>query len=60
MLFIDYYDIKNDPKRVEHLESLFAVIGDILEGSSISLPNKSTLLATYGRVSLFINQDGFL
>lgn len=53
MLLIDYHEIKNDPKRIEHLESLFAVIAEILEGSNTVLPNQSTLLIVYGRLSLF-------
>lgn len=55
--FADYAEIKNDAKRLEHLESLHAVLTDMMSdstgsGSSRStVPNKSELMSIYGRVS---------
>lgn len=53
MIFIsiitDYPDLKNDPKRMEHLESLTVVLKEIL-GDAL-MPNPSELLGIYGRVT---------
>lgn len=56
-LLADYAEIKNDPKRLEHLESLHAVLTDMMSistGTGISrstVPNKTELMSIYGRVS---------
>lgn len=59
-LIADYAEIKNDPKRLEHLESLHAVLTDMMSdstGSSLgsssrsTVPNKTELMSIYGRVS---------
>lgn len=43
-----------DDKRTQHFESLYGVIGDILQGSKVSIPSKVVLMILYGRVSKFI------
>lgn len=55
-LIADYAEIKNDPKRLEHLESLHAVLTDMMSDSTGSsskstVPNKTELMSIYGRVS---------
>lgn len=49
-LMSHYAELKNDPKRLEHLESLHHVLCDLL-GDGI-VPNKTELLGIYGRVSI--------
>lgn len=60
-LISDYAEIKNDPKRLEHLESLHAVLTDMMSDSTGSnlgsssrstVPNKTELMSIYGRVSV--------
>lgn len=60
-LISDYAEIKSDPKRVEHLESLHAVLTDMMSDSTGSnlgsssrstVPNKTELMSIYGRVSV--------
>lgn len=49
-LMSHYAEIKNDPKRIEHLESLYHVLCDLLGNGLV--PNKTELLTIYGRVSI--------
>lgn len=49
---LDYNEIKCDPKRLEHLESLRAVLTDLL--GNLLVPNEAELLSMYGRVSIII------
>lgn len=45
---LDYSTIKNDDRRIEHVESLFAVIKQLL--GNAMLPNFTDVLTIYGRV----------
>lgn len=54
-LMSHYAELKNDPKRLDHLESLYHVLCDLL-GDEI-VPNKTELLGMYGRVSNFSAKD---
>ncbi|XP_001995690.2 histone-lysine N-methyltransferase SMYD3-like [Drosophila grimshawi] len=53
-LMSHYAEIKNDPKRREHLESLHAVLTDMISdsnsGSSSIVPNITELMSIYGRL----------
>lgn len=48
-LMSHYQEIKNDAKRLEHLESLHAVLSDMMQDSAI-VPNQLELLTIYGRL----------
>lgn len=48
-MFKDYQEIKNDAKRMEHLESLYAILCEMMQDSVI-VPNQMELLTIYGRV----------
>lgn len=50
MFFAQDAELKNDPKRIEHLESLYHVLNDLL--GTMLVPNKTELLGIYGRVSI--------
>ena len=47
----DYAEIKNDAMRLEHLESLHAILCEMMDGSTI-VPNQNELMGIYGRVSI--------
>lgn len=47
-LMSHYNEIKCDPKRLEHLESLRAVLTDLL--GNLLVPNEAELLSMYGRL----------
>ncbi|EDW78250.1 uncharacterized protein Dwil_GK16327 [Drosophila willistoni] len=49
-LMSHYAEIKNDPKRLEHLESLHAVLTDMMVDSPSTVPNKTELMSIYGRL----------
>lgn len=49
IFFTDYSDIKEDPKRMEHFESLQNVLTEYLHG--VQMPNSADLLGMYGRVN---------
>ncbi|XP_015041837.1 histone-lysine N-methyltransferase SMYD3 isoform X1 [Drosophila pseudoobscura] len=49
-LMSHYAEIKNDPKRLEHLDSLHAVLTDMMADSPSTVPNKSELMSIYGRL----------
>ncbi|KAM8720971.1 hypothetical protein ACLKA7_006932 [Drosophila subpalustris] len=51
-LMSHYAEIKNDPKRLEHLDSLHAVLTDMMSVScsSSTVPNKTELMSIYGRL----------
>lgn len=44
----DFPDIQNDQRRIEHVESLMAVLQDIMTVDL--MPNQTDFLAIYGRV----------
>ncbi|KAI8125316.1 hypothetical protein FF38_09224 [Lucilia cuprina] len=48
-LMSHYQEIKNDPKRMEHLESLYAILCEMMQDSVI-VPNQMELLTIYGRL----------
>lgn len=45
----DYAEIKNDERRLEHLESLYGVLQEMM-GDSVIVPNLTELTSLYGRV----------
>ncbi|XP_055903377.1 histone-lysine N-methyltransferase SMYD3 [Eupeodes corollae] len=47
-LMSHYAELKNDPKRVEHLEALHSVLCELMEDKSV--PNFSELMGIYGRL----------
>lgn len=47
---IDSEDIQDDQRRVEHVESLLGVLGDLLPADLI--PKQSDFFGIYGRVSI--------
>lgn len=49
-LMSHYHELKNEQKRIDHLESLYHVLCDLL--GDLVVPNKSELLSIYGRVSI--------
>ncbi|EDW06155.1 histone-lysine N-methyltransferase SMYD3 [Drosophila mojavensis] len=55
-LMSHYAEIKNDPKRIEHLESLHAVLTDMMAESGKGsltgslVPNMNELMSIYGRL----------
>ncbi|XP_030567936.1 histone-lysine N-methyltransferase SMYD3 [Drosophila novamexicana] len=51
-LMSHYAEIKNDPKRREHLEALHAVLTDMMTDSSSgsTVPNPTELMSIYGRL----------
>ncbi|KAH8305325.1 hypothetical protein KR044_005050, partial [Drosophila immigrans] len=53
-LMSHYAEIKNDAKRLEHLESLHAVLTEMMSDSSSNsssiVPNKTELMSIYGRL----------
>lgn len=46
--FLDYTDLKQDKKRMDHFTSLCVVLFEFLQ--DISLPNTVELMGMYGRV----------
>ena len=55
---LDYTELKNDAKRVEHLEALHSVLCELMEDKTV--PNMSELMGIYGRVSDFCLSNRFL
>ncbi|ALC49602.1 Bzd [Drosophila busckii] len=51
-LMSHYAEIKNDAQRVEHLDSLHAVLTDMMidSNSRSTVPNKTELMSIYGRL----------
>ncbi|KAH8420067.1 hypothetical protein KR009_005472, partial [Drosophila setifemur] len=49
-LYPDYAEIKNDAMRLEHLDSLHAVLTDMMAESPSTVPNKTELMSIYGRL----------
>ncbi|EDV45639.1 histone-lysine N-methyltransferase SMYD3 [Drosophila erecta] len=49
-LMSHYAEIKNDPMRLEHLDSLHAVLTDMMADSPSTVPNKTELMSIYGRL----------
>lgn len=47
-LMSHYAEIKNDAKRIEHLEALHSVLCELIEGKLV--PNMSELMGIYGRL----------
>lgn len=56
-LIIDYQEIKHDPKRVEHLESLYVILSEMMQNDTV-LPNQAELLSIHGRVGNCIKNNG--
>lgn len=50
-IILDYLEIKNDKKRLEHIETLFIILRDLI-GTDL-MPNVKELLCMYGRVSYY-------
>uniref|UniRef100_A0A1I8MCF8 MYND-type domain-containing protein n=2 Tax=Musca domestica TaxID=7370 RepID=A0A1I8MCF8_MUSDO len=48
-LMSHYQEIKHDPRRLEHLESLHAILSEMMQDSAI-VPNEAELLTIYGRL----------
>uniref|UniRef100_A0A1A9WZC6 MYND-type domain-containing protein n=1 Tax=Glossina brevipalpis TaxID=37001 RepID=A0A1A9WZC6_9MUSC len=48
-LMSHYHEIKHDSKRLEHLESLYAILSEMMQNDMI-LPNQTELLSIHGRL----------
>ncbi|KAI9590749.1 histone-lysine N-methyltransferase SMYD3 isoform X1 [Glossina fuscipes] len=48
-LMSHYQEIKHDPKRVEHLESLYVILNEMMQNDTV-LPNPAELLGIHGRL----------